>query len=118
LAGGACMLSDSVQCYLTLRRSAGFSLKEVGLHLRSFAAYSDRRGYQHISAHAVIKWAEQVPSLVQRARRLGDVARFARYLKAEDPRHVGLPPWVRQTVKTQLAVRCKFLDRQDHFNAF
>jgi hypothetical protein len=31
---------------------------------------------------------------------------------------VGLPPWVRQTVKTQFAVRCKFLDRQDHFNAF
>ena len=31
---------------------------------------------------------------------------------------VGLPPLVRQTVKTQFAVRCKFLDRQDHFNAF
>jgi hypothetical protein len=31
---------------------------------------------------------------------------------------LGLPPWVRQTVKTQFAVRCKFLDRQDHFNAF
>jgi hypothetical protein len=24
---------------------------------------------------------------------------------------MGLPPWVRQTVKTQFAVRCKFLDR-------
>jgi hypothetical protein len=32
--------------------------------------------------------------------------------------NLGLPPWVRQTVKTQFAVRCKFLDRQDHFNAF
>jgi integrase len=85
------MLSDSVQCYLTLRRSAGFSLKEVALHLRSFAAYSDRRGYQYICAQAVIEWAEQVPSLVQRARRLGDVARFARYLKAEDPQHE-IPP--------------------------
>jgi len=62
------MLSDSVQYYLMLRRSAGFSLKAVALHLRSFAAYSDRRGYQHICAQAVIEWAEQVPSLVQRAR--------------------------------------------------
>jgi CheY-like chemotaxis protein len=32
--------------------------------------------------------------------------------------HVGLPPLVRQTVKTQFAVRRKLLDRQDHFNAF
>ena len=31
---------------------------------------------------------------------------------------VGLPPWLRQTVKTQFAVRCKILDRQDHFIAF
>jgi hypothetical protein len=31
---------------------------------------------------------------------------------------MGLPPLLRQTVKTQFAVRCKFLDRQDHFKAF
>jgi len=31
---------------------------------------------------------------------------------------LGLPPWLRQTVKTLFAVRCKNLDRQDHFIAF
>jgi integrase/recombinase XerD len=85
------MLSDSVGSYLSLRRGLGYRLKEVGLHLTSFAAYSDQRGYQHIRAQAVIEWAGQAPSLVQRARRLGDVARFARYLKAEDARHE-IPP--------------------------
>jgi len=32
--------------------------------------------------------------------------------------NLGLPPWLRQTVKTLFAVRCKNLDRQDHFIAF
>jgi hypothetical protein len=32
--------------------------------------------------------------------------------------YLGLPPWMRQTVKTLFAVRCKNLDRQDHFIAF
>ena len=31
---------------------------------------------------------------------------------------MGLPPWVRQIVKTLFAVRCKTLDWQDHFIAF
>ena len=31
---------------------------------------------------------------------------------------VGLPPWLRQTVKTHVAVRCKKLDRHDHYSAF
>jgi hypothetical protein len=31
---------------------------------------------------------------------------------------LGLPPWLRQTVKTLFAVRCKILDRQDHSIAF
>lgn len=87
------MLSDSVRSYLSLRRGLGYRLKEVGLHLTGFAAYSDQIGYQHVRTEAVIEWAGQVPSLVQRARRLGDVARFARYLKAEDPRHE-IPPQI------------------------
>jgi len=31
---------------------------------------------------------------------------------------LGLPPWLTQTVKTRIAVRCKNLDRQDHCTAF
>lgn len=31
---------------------------------------------------------------------------------------MGSPLWLGQTVKTQFAVRCKILNRQDHFIAF
>ena len=31
---------------------------------------------------------------------------------------LGLPPWMRQTDKTQLAVRCKTVDRRHYFTAF
>jgi len=87
MAGGAVMLSVDVQSYLSVRRAAGFSLTYVGYRLKSFAAYSDAKGYSHINAQIAIEWAQGAPSQVQRARRLADVARFARYLQAEDVRH-------------------------------
>jgi hypothetical protein len=31
---------------------------------------------------------------------------------------MGLPPWLTQTDKTHIAVRCKNLDREDHCTAF
>ena len=40
-----------------------------------------------------IEWAGSAPSLCQRARRLGQVIRFARYIRAEDARHE-IPPTV------------------------
>ena len=87
------MLAHAVQSYLLVRRATGFSLRDVGLHLRSFAAYSDAKGYRYLTSQAAIEWAREVPSLLQRARRLADVARFARYLQAEDARHE-IPPAV------------------------
>jgi len=87
------MLARAVRSYLSVRRAAGFSLKQAGLHLRSFAAYSDARAQRYLSAQTAIEWARQVPSVHQRARRLADVARFARYLQAEDARHE-IPPAV------------------------
>lgn len=86
------MLSDSVRSYLSLRRGLGYRLKEVGLHLTSFAEYSDEKGYRHVNSQLAFEWAGKVSSLVQRARRLGDVARFARFMKAEDLRHEIPPP--------------------------
>jgi len=47
---------------------------------------------------------------LQIARKLSEFGHVREY--------VGLPPWMRQTVKTLFAVRCKNLDRQDHFIAF
>jgi integrase/recombinase XerD len=87
------MLADAVQSYLSLRRATGFTLRDVEPHLRSFAAYADARDQPYVIAQSAIEWARQVPSLDQRARRLADVARFARYLQAEDPRHE-IPPAV------------------------
>jgi len=87
------MLATAVETYLSVRRAAGFALIQPGVHLRSFAAYSQAKGQQYINAQIAIDWARQTPSLQQRARRLGNVVRFARYLHAEDPRHE-IPPTV------------------------
>lgn len=87
------MLARAVQSYLSVRRVAGFALKQTGIHLRSFAAYSNAKGQRYLNAQTAIEWARQSPSLRQRARRLGDVVRFAQYLQAEDERHE-IPPAV------------------------
>lgn len=81
------MLTPAVQTYLSVRRATGFRLEKAGDHLRSFAAYSDAKGRRYVNCQTAIEWARQAPSVEQRARRLGDVIRFARYLHAEDARH-------------------------------
>lgn len=81
------MLIHAVRSYLAVRRAAGFRLKEVAIHLRSFAAYSDARGRSHIDPRTATEWARGASSAIARARRLGSVIRFARYLHAEDARH-------------------------------
>lgn len=86
------MLASAVQSYLSLRRAVGFSLKDAGSNLAAFAAYSDAKGYRYISSQGAIEWARKVPSQGQRARRLADVSRLARYLQAEDARHEIPPP--------------------------
>ncbi len=84
-------LTQSVDSYLAVRRAAGFSLKVEDCLLHSFAAFSDALGQHHVRSETAIQWAGSGPSLYQRARRLGDVIRLSRYLRAEDPRH-DLPP--------------------------
>lgn len=85
------MLARSVQSYLSIRRAAGYVLKQVSVHLKSFATYSDNKGLKHLQAETAIEWARRSPSTIQRARRLADVRRFALYLQAEDARHQ-VPP--------------------------
>lgn len=81
------MLAHAVESYLSVRRAAGFRLKDAGLRLRSFAAYSDQLGEHHVSSKTAIEWAGKASSVHQRAKRLADVARMARFMRAEDPRH-------------------------------
>jgi len=81
------MLTRAVQMYLSARQATGFHLKAVAYRLRSFAAYSEAKGQRYVNCQTAIEWARQTPSLKQRAQRLGDVIRLARYLHAEDVRH-------------------------------
>lgn len=86
------MLIQAVQSYLQVRRACGFELKTQGKLLRSFATYSDAMGKSHVCADTAIEWAGSARLVQRRARRLGEVIRFARYARAEDPRHEVPPP--------------------------
>ncbi|MGH9437673.1 MAG: tyrosine-type recombinase/integrase [Terriglobia bacterium] len=81
------MLTQSVERYIAVRRASGFAFRSEGSLLQSFAAFSDAAGKHYVSSEVAIKWAGSASSLHQRARRLGQVIRFAQYIRAEDPRH-------------------------------
>jgi integrase len=87
------MLTQAVESYLEVRRAMGFALHSEGSLLQSFAKYSDSVGQSHICTETAIQWAGLARSVTTRARRLGQVIRLARYLRAEDQRHE-LPPAV------------------------
>ncbi len=85
------MLTRAVETYLAVRRAAGFALTCEGSHLKSLAAFSDARKQHYVSTDLAIEWAGLAQLVPQRARRLGTIIRFARYLRAEDERHE-VPP--------------------------
>jgi integrase/recombinase XerD len=91
VAAGATVLAEAVQSYLSMRRAIGFKLISEGQRLQSFARFSDMRGRYYVCNEIAIEWAALARSLPERARRLGDVIRFSRYIRAEDERHQ-LPP--------------------------
>jgi integrase/recombinase XerD len=136
LAGGAVMLTRAVETYLSVRRATGFALVTQGRRLRSFAAYSEAKGQHYVTNQTAIEWARQTPSLEVRARRLGDVTRLARYLRAEDAhheipipvfgseRHTRRPPYIlsdtqiRQLVQLAAQSGYRTLDGQTHSTLF
>jgi integrase/recombinase XerD len=81
------MLVKAVESYLAMRRACGFELKSEGKSLQSFAAFSDARGKGYVCLEIAVEWAGLARSVHQRARRLGNVIRFARFARVEDPRH-------------------------------
>jgi len=87
------MLASAVESYLAVRRAAGFALKWEGSLLHSFARFSDALGKPYVCSETAIQWAGVARSLRRRVRRLGNVIRFARYIRAEDRRHE-VPPSV------------------------
>jgi len=86
------MLIQAVESYLKVRRACGFELKGQGSLLRSFALFSDTKGKYHVCSAVAIEWAGLTGSVHQHARRLGEVIRFARYIRAEDSSHEVPPP--------------------------
>jgi integrase len=81
------MVAQAVESYLAVRHAAGFAFKSDGSLLRSFARFSEARGQDYVRSPIAIEWAGLGRSVPQRARRLGMVIRFARYIRAEDERH-------------------------------
>jgi integrase len=81
------MLAQAIAEYLAMRRTCGFSLKPEGDLLINFGAFSTARGKDYVCTNVAIEWAGLARTALSRARRLGHVIRFARYARAEDPRH-------------------------------
>jgi integrase/recombinase XerD len=87
------MLIQAVASYLAVRRAMGFALHSEGTLLQSFAKHSGAVGKNHICTEIAIQWAGLASTVNTRARRLGQVIRLARFLRAEDQRHE-IPPAV------------------------
>lgn len=85
------MLKLALDAFLALRRALGYSCQREGQRLASFVAFAEPRGDTHVRTATAIAWARATASLSEPGRRLKLVARFARHLHAEDPRHE-IPP--------------------------
>jgi integrase len=86
-------LRQAVDEYLALRRGLGFSLRQPGAMLCSFAAFLERAGAPYITRELALRWAQQ-PAHAQPAQwasRLRAVRRFAQFWSASDPR-TEVPP--------------------------
>lgn len=86
-------LRRAVENYLTMRRSLGFKLRDMGYNLRHFVTFMEQQGESVITVELALRWAKQ-PQGVQSAHwaaRLGFVRSFARYWSAIDPR-TEIPP--------------------------
>lgn len=87
-------LRQSIQQYLSMRRSLGFKLEDAGKGLLDFAHFMQARRAGYITQALALAWAQQ-PKTVQPAewaRRLSFVRGFARYRSASDSRTQIPPP--------------------------
>lgn len=80
-------LRQSLDDYLTVRRSLGYKLDDAGRVLRSFVAFAERTGADTITTETALCWASQPreASPIWLAHRLSAVRGFARYLHTIDP---------------------------------
>jgi len=87
LARSRAMLSESVNTYLSIRRTLGFKLNTVQTYLTSYERFATIAGDTYVRSQTAIKWAEQAASEDSRARRMDVLIRFARFAHADDNHH-------------------------------
>jgi integrase/recombinase XerD len=86
-------LRQSVQDYLTMRRSLGYKLQDAGKGLLDFVTFMEQHRAPYITHSLALAWAKQPSSAKpdEWARRLSYVRIFARHRSATDPR-TQIPP--------------------------
>jgi integrase len=86
-------LRKAVENYLTMRRSLGFKLRDMGYNLRHFVSFMEQQRASIITTALALRWAQQPQDVqpAQWAARLSFVRSFARYWSAIDPR-TEIPP--------------------------
>jgi integrase len=86
-------LRKAVKDYLTMRRSLGFKLRDMGYNLRHFVSFMEQQRASIITTELALRWAQQPRDVqpAQWAARLSFVRSFARYWSATDPR-TEIPP--------------------------
>jgi len=86
-------LRKAVKDYLTMRRSLGFKLRDMGYNLRHFVSFMEQQRASIITTELALRWAQQPQDVqpAQWAARLSFVRSFARYWSATDPR-TEIPP--------------------------
>lgn len=86
-------LRKAVKDYLTMRRSLGFKLRDMGYNLRHFVSFLAQQRASVITTDLALRWAQQPQNVqpAQWAARLSFVRSFARYWSATDPR-TEIPP--------------------------
>ncbi len=88
------MLSQCVDHYLAVRRTAGFKLHNPQRYLHAFVSFANARGDTHVRVESAIAWAALARTETERARRLQVLRLFSRFMHAEEPRHELLPEHV------------------------
>lgn len=86
-------LRQSIDHYLALRRSLGYTLRGVASSLRSFAGFAAREGATRVRTDLALRWAAQTrgTALATQGSRLQMVRRFAQWWHVTDPR-TEVPP--------------------------
>lgn len=87
------LLLNEMKAFLALRRGLGFKLTTHECTLRTFVVFLQARAADFVTTSLALEWAQQPQhtSQAHRAKRLGMVRDFARYLSARDPR-TEVPP--------------------------